>query len=323
MKQGFIQIVVNGVEPMRFPKIPVLIFGLYVLIAIPVLPAQGGVLTALNALSMGESTTSAIGILAISEPTATKQMLSFSGQIGDTGWSNHITGTLNGDALDITISGTLSGNIGEDIFVSFSGSGTWGTDPILISSGLSHYFYSNVLGDYYASDFQQLTKIGSASLFGWSVGLEWVGGATLGAIAGAVACSPGVVTAVGGGVIGGIAGGESAAAFSERLWKLSSVQTSAPSTAGLARPLPIPGETISGRGGNYEVTAFDFGDNRLHSASGPISTWAQVQPDLSFSGAICTVPEPSSLAIFATGVVSMIFKRARRRKLCFGATHAV
>ena len=300
------------------PKFLSLLFGFSALISLLNCPAEGGIITSLNALTMGESTTSTIGILGLSKPTAGGQVLNFSGQLSDSEWSNHITGILNGDVLDVTIAGTVSGSVGEDIFISFSGAGFWGADPITISNGQSHYMYSSVGADYFAFDFQQLTKIGgaslyggSASLYGWSVGLEWAGGAILGAIGGAAAGPAG-------GVIGAIEGGEAAASLSERIWELYDAPTTKPSTAGLTRPSPSPGETISGRGGNYELTAFDLGNGLLHSASGAVITSAEVNPDGTYSGTVGIVPEIdpagcSSVVAFALGFLGYLERKGRRR----------
>jgi hypothetical protein len=199
---------------------------------------------AINLTSMEEAMTSSVSLLDFVEPLTWNQALNWSSAYSASGWSCSLSGVLNDKDLNLSMSGSLVGNQGEDIVVSFSGIGSWGIEPIEITEGETSWFYDSENNDYINFDFQQLLHLGSESDRAWSTGLDWGGGATLGAIAGACALLPfGPITAAGGGVIGAIMGGEAAASLSKRAqsWFLSPP----PAIPEDQRPNPNPGDDLA------------------------------------------------------------------------------
>lgn len=276
-----------------------------------VLPASATstLYSVLSALTMGEATSTTVGLLSTIEPSASLQHLTFTGDFTDLGFGNQINGTLAGKSLTVTMTGILTGTSGSNITVSFTGNGLWGTQPIQISQGISTYYYTGT--DYSSSDFQQLVQVGTGTDWGWARGLEWGGGALLGGIVGAAACAPGGLLAVGGGVIGAIAGGETVASFSDRVWKITTggPLPPPPDTTALVRPNPSPGDSLNPTG-TQEATAYDAETGRLQSQSGNVMVGAEVIGG-NVSGNICVIPEPANLLASLTLASSALLLRRR------------
>lgn len=101
--------------------------------------------------------------------------IAWSGTYGDSGWSYQGSGVLGGMVLSMSYSGTLAGTLGSDITITTHGTGSLssgaGTLPLLMT-GQSTWLFDAVRGDYLDMDFEQLTKIGSATRYGWVRGKE-------------------------------------------------------------------------------------------------------------------------------------------------------
>lgn len=94
--------------------------------------------------------------------------LSWTGSVDDQGWTYSGSGMFGGMALSMSLSGLVSGADGSDISFTIAGSGTLGTQPLLMD-GTSIWRYDSVLDDYFDSDFAEHTKIGASSWHGWGV----------------------------------------------------------------------------------------------------------------------------------------------------------
>jgi len=172
----------------------------------------------MNLAAMQEAADAATVFLKATESGGTDlEGIRWSGNLSDSQWSYSTSGgLLNGKPLSIAYTGSLNGSIGESIVVAYTGTGTWGTEPFRVG-GTMTYFYDAVNGDYINSRFEQLHTLGTNSVNGWSTGLEWIGGATLGAIVTVATCGTApVIVAIGGGLLGGLGGGELVASVSSR-----------------------------------------------------------------------------------------------------------
>jgi hypothetical protein len=160
-----------------------------------------------SSLEASEQTrTTAILTTMTEAALATSALLRDQVSIREVGWSAKYTdrnftfsakGQSDVGPIEFTISGEMKGEDGSDFVVNYGGSGTKGKDPIQIN-GKMEWRYDKAAADYIAMDFNQQSKFGANSLWGWVVGAEIGFGAVIGA-GGAIAA---VVVSTGG--IGGL-----------------------------------------------------------------------------------------------------------------------
>lgn len=170
MKRQVIKLVVLGIA--------LLIANIGVANATPLSSAEHMILQ-----TMMESTTSAFTTLADTGTGSIDPPITWTGTFDETSWSYSATGSFGGEALILNYSGSLSGLHGEEIVVSFDGTGWLGTEPLLIV-GKTTWFYDTPADDYIEFDFEQLTKIGANSFWGWVTGAEVTGGVASGIVVG-------------------------------------------------------------------------------------------------------------------------------------------
>ena len=265
----------------------------------------------MNITSLGEAATSAFVSMGMARPTPGGQTLSWLGTYSDSGWTYSTSGFLDGLPLDLSYGGTLSGTSGHDIVVSFTGAGNWGSDPITIQ-GKTTWYYDAALNDYFRMDFQQLTEIGTHSLWGWVVGGEIVVGGGLGAAGGIVAGAP--LSPAGSAVVGAagaLAGAGSAATLSE---VIASVFSGDPAPPKPTTPTP-PADP-------HTPQNIYPSEDRADSANSPDGRFVVQNTDVirlqssyafgDISGTVTTVPEPHGFA-WMIGVAILGLRRAIRR----------
>lgn len=141
---------------------------------------------AMNLNTLAEAATSTLVTLASIEDTAVGQTLDWSASYSESGWAYSTSGgSFNGKSLDLYLTGSLSGDDGQDIVGSFSGTGNWGADPISLQ-GSTTWIYDSVSDDYINMDFEQVTEVGSDSWWGVILGAEIFVGAAVGVTSGVV-----------------------------------------------------------------------------------------------------------------------------------------
>ncbi len=261
----------------------------------------------MNLHTMMEATTSVFTTLADTGSGIIKQPINWSGSFDQNSWSYSGSGIFGGKALQLNYSGSLSGQNGQDIIVSFTGNGSLGNDPLTMT-GETRWFYDSQVDDYIDFDFEQLTKIGASSLWGWVLGAETVvgvgAGVAVGVGVGTILPPAGLVAGVKVGALAtGLLVGVSAGA--------KSLLTDSPPpkpTVALIRPTPNPGDLFPNDG----TIIVGVGNDGLLVASDYSGRYRGVGSVLggSFSGTT-SVPEPSTLMLLTIGAGIFGF-RARR-----------
>jgi hypothetical protein len=196
----------------------------------------------MNVHTMAEAALSVMTQLADVNGSAINQPLVWSGTYDDNQWTYTAAGDLGGEALSLNYSGTLAGLDGQDITVSFTGTGMLGQEPLLMT-GQTRFIWDPASSDYRHFEFEQLTKVGANSAWGWVVGAEVVAGVGFG-----VAVGVGVGTVI---PPGGVALGVKTGIYATAI--LASVSKSAHDkiTQGIAAPPkppfpPFPTDLVGG-----------------------------------------------------------------------------
>jgi hypothetical protein len=268
----------------------------------------------MNLTTAIEASTSGLTTIVDSQGAGLSQ-LSWSGTFSDSGWTYSGFGVLAGKAVNLVYTGALTGSQGANITVTFSGTGSLGSDPLLMG-GMTTWVFDPSLNDYAAMDFEQLTKIGSGSLWGWIVGAETVGGGVIGGAAGlaggvvATAATGGLGVGAGvaltaGGALGGAAAGVGISAGVKSLLGPSPP----PKPSASARPvfpgtptplLATPGMiyTAVSVGGN--LAGSDLNGNIISSGSFDVTSGR-------FNGSSTTIPEPPTFATIAVGLWALAY----------------
>lgn len=166
--------------------------------------------------------------------------VNWSGSFSETGWNSNLSGTINNQLFNLTYTGVLNGELGEDITVSFSGIGSAYSNPVQIVEGESQFSYDSGLDAYTTMNFKQLVKYDDP-LWLWIVGGEALVG---GVIGGVTEPGQGWQNKVGGvfkGIVGGL--GLSVAALTVRKLLADEPPPSPPSQPSPPTTLvpPLPG----------------------------------------------------------------------------------
>jgi hypothetical protein len=133
----------------------------------------------MNVATMLETSSTALRMLQEAKGYDIGQTLNWTGTYSDSGWSYSTSGVVGGNPLTMSYIGSMSGTFGENITVSFLGSGNWGSDPINLE-GKTTWFYDSLMGGYLIMDYDDSGKLGTDS-WRWVVrGAEIIGGGGIG-----------------------------------------------------------------------------------------------------------------------------------------------
>lgn len=229
------------------------------------------------------------------------------------------TGSFGGLPLSMSYSGTLSGSDGSDITVGIAGTGSLGSQPLLMN-GTTTWFYDVGTNDYLSMDFAQETRIGANSWWGWVVGAELTLGVGAGVVSGLVAggaitlgtggsgAPAGVVAGIKTGVVVGAGATVATTAISAAVkTTLAEDQHSAPATpatpptSNLFNP-SNQGTLVADNGGLYA----DDMSNRYRSTGSYAGG--------TFSGTTTSVPEPATVWMVCVGLLGLLGTRKRKSK---------
>ena len=266
----------------------------------------------MNLHTMLEATTSVLTTLADRDTGAIQQDISWAGTFDDTGWTYSGSGVFSGDPLTLNYVGSLSGQNGQDIVVSFTGTGFIGLEPLTMT-GESRWFYDALTGDYLAFEFKHLTKIGQNSLWGWVLGGEIVAGVGAGVVVGA-----GLATVIGpGGVVPGVAAGTAATGvlvgISAGAQSLLVEDAGPPPEPDPPTPPEEPDEGDAFFEG-FIITRTDedglLAARDLSVRYGAVGSFS----GNSFAGVTWAVPEPSAVALVGAGLAVLALNRRRGRR---------
>jgi hypothetical protein len=182
----------------------------------------------------------------------------WSSRYSDREWSLTGTGSTGNRKITISVSGFIWGDQGQDLLVTYAGSGMSGDEPILLY-GRADWPYDRERKDYLTTDFRHAMKFGKNSFWGWVTGSEIVVGGVVGA-GGAVATT---TVATGGLALGAAAwiGGAGAVAGSSALVSVSQAvkslqESNTPVAAPALPPRPEPpakGEPLKPQDGKIIV----------------------------------------------------------------------
>jgi hypothetical protein len=107
----------------------------------------------------------------------------WSGSYTVSNWTYTVSGTCNGKSFSLDYVGTLSNSWGQDVVVSFTGTGVANTVTVLIQ-GQMLWKYDSTNDDYLGMDYSDLSKFGTNTIWGWVVGGEVVVGVATGVAVG-------------------------------------------------------------------------------------------------------------------------------------------
>lgn len=137
-------------------------------------------------LMTGEATeTQTIEGLATFQDLGVRQSstIQWSGTFSESGWNATISGSVDNKSFLVNYTGSLTGNLGEDITISFSGGGSYDSKPVSVLIGQSQYFYNSEFDGYSAMNFDQLVQVNDNPAWLWFVGAEALVGGVVGAVA--------------------------------------------------------------------------------------------------------------------------------------------
>jgi len=216
---------------------------------------------AASLLTTSEATLATIALLGQHFKTRIED-LSWSVEFTERTWVARLSGNINRQKSEFTITGYVWGNDQETLSVNYAGFGEAGGEPLLIN-GTATWLYNTDAKDYQAMDFRQVTKIGKNSFWGWVLGAEIVVG---GGVGGVVAVS-GASVATGGLALGmapwiaagGAAGGAATlVTISDGAKSLLASDTAPSPPAMPKRPNPPKnGEKLSPHEGEMLIVLFD------------------------------------------------------------------
>lgn len=146
-------------------------------------------------------------------------------------WQLRVEGGVEKISMNARLVGTIWGNEGQDLLVTYAGTGQIGKEPILVQ-GKVDWPYAKEHKDYLSTDFWHLTKFGLNSQWDWIVAAETI----VGGVGGAAALSNPVgilgILAIG---TAGLAGAELLKSVSKSYWP--------PRSDSLAAAPPLPPRT--------------------------------------------------------------------------------
>jgi hypothetical protein len=229
---------------------------------------------------------------------------------GDT-WNYVVSGSSGGAPLNLAFQGTLSGDLGADIRVDFTGSGNVGATPFHSAGNLT-YLFDAATSDYEFVNYDDAMTFGSGTVSKTVRAAELIGGGVIG----------GGVGYVSGGWWGAAKGAFSGASFA---WFVSNVADAListpvpppppvrpppPSPPSSVLPVPPPvnnngefaGATISGS--NITIQKDRGGDVKTSGALSPLS--------FTYTGTVSAVPEPSTSALMLLGLAAIGWGIRRR-----------
>jgi len=252
----------------------------------------------MNLHTMLEATTSVFTTLGqVNQGDITQSVIS-SGTVSDSGWTYSAAGMFDNMVLNMAYSGSISGQFGQDIVVSFSGTGSLGPDPLLMS-GATTWYYDAVAADYINYDFEQLTKIGANSLWGWVLGGETIVGVAAGILTGIGAAVTGPA-AVGLGIVAG------SAATGALIGASVGAQTLLTSTAPPKPVQPTPptidiGDPVLLAGKIFTATDAD-GSFTARDLSGRYISTGNISNGSFASESVTVVPVPGAVWLLGSGL---------------------
>jgi hypothetical protein len=135
---------------------------------------------AANLMTTSEAALATMAIVSQRFDTRIEE-LSWSVEFAEREWVAQLRGNVNNKESQITITGYVWGGDNETLSINYSGLGNVGGEPLLIN-GTAKWLYNNEAQDYQGMDFQQVTKIGQNSFWGWVVGAEIIVGGTAGGV---------------------------------------------------------------------------------------------------------------------------------------------
>lgn len=260
--------------------------------AIPTFQGQ-----ATNLMAAHETAAESLRFIALQEGFSSGSSFNTTGSFGSDNWNYNINGIANSQSLSLTFVGSLNGDFGSDINISFTGSGNYGGTPFN-SSGQLILLFDSVQGDYFVANYDDEMTYGSGTVS------KTVRGAEL----------------IGGGAVGGYFGGWWGAVVGANLgWWLSDVVdtfvNSPTPPPPPPRPLPpAPPQTIPPYpppiNNNGEFSGANFSGNNITInknrgnviyLNGTLNTVNE-----QFAGTM-VVPEPNSIALLLIGFVFLIF----------------
>lgn len=254
--------------------------------------------------------------------------ISWTGTFSSSGWNYSGTGIFGGLPLSMNYSGTLSGSDGADITVAISGTGSLGSQPLLMS-GSTQWFYDTATNDYLTMAFAQETKIGADSRWGWVVGTERIFCVGEGTVSGVIAgesilvavASSGKRSALGSGIKTCFAP-TSPDFFKKGSLTISKIRKSALNelrhAAPLAPALPSIGDlfnsdnqgtVVADDGGLYaDDMSNRYRTNGIRGSGGT----PDVEPTV--VGTTTSIPEPATVWIVCVGLMGLLGTRRRIAK---------
>ncbi len=223
------------------------------------LPANASpeVRKAANLMTMSEAVLATITL--VSQRFDVKiEKLSWSANFSERQWMARLNGNINQKDSQMTITGYGWGGDEETLFVNYSGTGTVGGESLLIH-GTAKWIYDKEASDYQRMDFQQVTKIGQNSFWGWVLGAEIIVGGAGGAfvaVAGSTAATGGLALGAAPWIAAGGAAGGVATLITISVGAQSLLETDMPPPAPPKPKRPTPpkkGDTISPKEGNIII----------------------------------------------------------------------
>jgi hypothetical protein len=279
------------------------------------------------------------GISDGSGVVAVGDAIRWSGAFSSTGWTYSASGVFSGMALSMNYAGILSGSNAADVTVTVTGAGTLGNQPLSMGA-LSSWLYDSGAQDYLEMDFDQGIKIGANSRHGRIRGRaktvcildgkivgdgslpRVVAGAPIELVAVASSGKPSVRYPTANGYRFGLKECHlapieltSIASLGKRGFAtVSTVAVSMLSSDGLPA-LAAPAAVVAGRefdpSNQGTVVAAD-GSLYADDSRNQFRSTGQYFDDLSFSGTLISVPEPTGMGLVATALALLAASRRRQ-----------
>lgn len=142
------------------------------------IPIMQGEVT--NLMAAQETATESLKFIAGQEHFDPGTSFTTTGQFAANSWSYNISGSSRGHVLSLQFGGSLTGNFGSDITVSFTGTGSYGATPFS-SSGQLVLVFDTGQNDYFIANYDDAMTYGSGTVSKTVRGAELIGGIGIGA----------------------------------------------------------------------------------------------------------------------------------------------